>query len=129
MLDPADAEFFRQTRAEMTHLRTYPMVLTRTIKGGATDPFTGDTIDTTECEQAEGTFRRITSGGAGSDDIVMVDGVVAEAGDAIANLDISYDMRGVTHIEVYGANWRVRATDEVGLMIPNRHYVLLKKVT
>lgn len=129
MLNEKDLEMIRETRKEITHLRTVPVILFSETISDTVDPLTGEPIRGTSEEVAEATWSNITSGGAGSDDITMVAGVLAEAGDAIADLDIAYNMEGVTHIQHQGHMWRVRSKDEIGLGIPNRHYVLLRRET
>lgn len=129
MLEPEDVQMIRETRAQITKLREFPMVIQRQTTGTVKDPLTGEYVTSTERIDVIGTFRRITSGGAGSDDIIMVNGVVAEAGDAIANIPFTYDIAGATHLIAHGETWRVRATDAVGLGGPNRYYILVRKVT
>lgn len=129
MLNEKDLEMIRETRKEITHLRTVPVILFSETVTDAVDPLTGERIRGTSEEVAEATWSNLTSGGAGSDDITMVGGVLVEAGDAIANLDIGYNMEEVTHIQHEGNLWRVRSKDEIGLGVPNRHYVLLRRET
>lgn len=129
MLEPEDLEFIAGNREQITKLRTIPIMLTREVVGTERDLLTGEYKTTTVTDEVYGTFRRITSGGAGSDDIVMVNGILAEAGDALVNLPIHYDMDGATHLTIDGERWRIRSTDAVGLGGANRHYVLIKKVT
>lgn len=129
MLNERDLELIRETRSQITQLRTDPVILFSETISDTVDPLTGEPIKGTSEEVAEGTWSNMTSGGPGSDDIIMVAGVLAEAGDAIANFDISYNLDGVTHIQHEGQMWRVRSRDEIGLGLPNRSYVLLKKVT
>lgn len=129
MLNEKDLEMIRENRKEITQLRTVPVILFSETVTDARDPLTGELIRGSHEEVAEATWSNLTSGGAGSDDITMVGGVLAEAGDAIANLDIGYNMENVTHIQHKGQLWRVRSKDEIGLGVPNRHYVLLRRET
>lgn len=129
MLNDKDLEFIRQTREEITQLRTVPIIIFRSSPSEDVDPLTGETKSTDSEEMTEATWSNITSGGAGSDDITMVGGVVAEAGDALADFDISVNMTGVRYVQHEGQRWVIRSRDEVGLGVPNRHYVLLRKVT
>lgn len=128
MLNEQDIEMIRKTRDDITQLRTVPVILHRTSTDGPRDPLTGEQTKTTSTEPAECTWSNLTTGGPGTDDITMVGGVIAESGDAIANFDIAYDFESVTHVERDGEMWRVRSKDEIGLGVPNRHYVLLKEV-
>lgn len=129
MLNERDLEFIRSNRDEITQLRTVSVVLFREVATETVDPLTGDIIMGQTEEVAEATWSNLTSGGPGSDDITMVGGVIAEAGDAIADFDISYSFDGVNMVQHEGHLWRVRAKDAIGLGPPNRTYVLLKKVT
>lgn len=129
MLNEQDLEFIRDNRDEITHLRTVPVILFHVTLSETVDPLTGEAIEAEREEVAECTWSNITSGGAGSDDIVMVGGVVAEAGDAIANFDIAVNLEGVERVQHEGYLWRLRAKDEIGLGVPNRHYVLLRRIT
>lgn len=129
MLNEKDLEMIRETRKEITQMRTVPVILFSETVTDTVDPLTGEPIRGTSEEVAEATWSNLTTGGAGSDDITMVGGVIAEAGDAIANLDIGYNMENVTHVQHGGHMWRVRSKDEVGLGVPNRHYVLLRRET
>jgi hypothetical protein len=129
MLNEKDLEFIRETRKEITHLRTVPVILFSETISETIDPLTGEPIRGTSEQVAECTWSNLTSGGPGSDDIIMVAGVVAEAGDAIADFDISYNMEGVTRVQHEGKMWVVRSKDPVGLGVPNRTYVLLRRVS
>lgn len=129
MLEPEDVQMIRETRKQITKMREFPMMLIRQVTGTKKDPLTGEYITTTERVDVVGTFRRITSGGAGSDDIVMVNGIVAEAGDAIVDLPFKYDVTGATHLDIHDERWRIRAMDPVGLGGPNRYYILVRRVT
>lgn len=129
MLNENDLEFIRQNREDIVKLRTVPIMIFRSVVGTEVDPLTGEYKSTETSEVVDATWSNITSGGAGSDDITMVGGVVAQAGDAIADFDISVNMTGVEFIQYKGAQWRVRSRDDIGLGVPNRWYVLLRKVT
>lgn len=129
MLNERDLAHIRENRKDITQLRTVPVILFHQTISETVDPLTGEPITAEREEVAECTWSNLTSGGAGSDDITMVGGVVAEAGDAIANFDISYNLEGVERVQHEGRMWRVRSKDEVGLGVPNRHYVLLRRIT
>lgn len=130
MLNELDLEYIRANRKDVTQLRTVPVVLFHETVSETIDPLTGEPIKAPPTESvAEATWSNLTSGGPGYDDITMVGGVVAEAGDAIANFDISVNMEGVARIQHEGVLWRVRSRDSIGLGVPNRHYVLLRRVT
>lgn len=129
MLNERDLEHIRKNREDITRMRTEPIILFREELTGAIDPLTGEQISSSTEEVVEATWSNITSGGAGSDDITMVGGVIAEAGDAIADFDIGINFEGVSRVQRQGQLWRVRSHDEIGLGVPNRHYVLLRKVT
>lgn len=130
MLNELDLEFIRENRKDITRLRTVPVILFHETVSEARDPLTGEPIPAPDREEvAEATWSNLTSGGPGSDDITMVGGVVAEAGDAIANFDIAVNLEGVKRIQHEGHMWRVRAIDEIGLGVPNRHYVLLRRIS
>lgn len=129
MLNENDLAFIRENRKEITRLRTVPIIIFRSGVSEDIDPLTGEVLSVETEEVTEATWSNITSGGAGSDDITMVGGVVAEAGDALADFDIAVNMTGVRFIQHEGQRWVIRSRDEVGLGVPNRHYVLLKKVT
>lgn len=130
MLNERDLEHIRDNREDITQLRTVPVILFHETISEAVDPLTGEPIAAPPREEiAECTWSNLTSGSAGSDDIIMVGGVVAEAGDAIANFNIDVNFEGVQRVQHEGYMWRVRSRDEVGLGVPNRHYVLLRKVT
>lgn len=130
MLNDKDLELIRETRKDITQLRTVPVILFHETVSETVDPLTGEPIDAPATEEVvQATWSNLTSGGPGSDDITMVGGVEAEAGDAIANFDITVNIEGVTRIQHEGQMWRVRSRDSIGLGVPNRHYVLLKRVT
>lgn len=129
MLNDKDLEFIRENRKDITRLRTVPVILFSETVSETYDPLTGEPIAGSREEVAEATWSNLTSGGPGSDDIVMVGGVVAEAGDAIADFDISYNMEGVTRVQHEGHMWVVRSKDPIGLGVPNRTYVLLRRMT
>jgi len=129
MLTDKDLEFIRENRKQITQLRTVPVIIFRPGVSEDIDPLTGEVLSTETEEVAEATWSNITSAGAGSDDITMVGGVVAEAGDALADFDIAVNMTGVSYVQHEGQRWRVRSMDSIGLGVPNRHYVLLRRVT
>lgn len=129
MLNEKDLEMIRETRKEITHLRTVPVILFSETISETIDPLTGEPIRGISEQVAECTWSNLTSGGPGSDDITIVAGVEAEAGDAIADFDIAYNMEEVTHVQHQGKMWRVRSKDEIGLGVPNRTYVLLREVS
>lgn len=130
MLNEQDLIHIRQTREEITRLRTVPVILFHETVSEVVDPLTGEPIAAPPTEEvAECTWSDLTSGGPGSDDITMVAGVVAEAGDAIANFDIAVNIEGVTRVQHEGNMWRIRSRDSIGLGVDNRHYVLLRRIT
>lgn len=129
MLNEQDVQFIKDTRKQIVMMRTEPLILVQNVLSNVIDPLTGERIGGTIEVASEATWSNLTSGGAGSDDIVMVGGVVAEAGDAIANFDIDVDLTGVERVIRRGIAWRIRSNDTVGLGGDNRHYVLLRRVT
>lgn len=131
MLDLDDMLEIRNNRKIMSVMRTVPVIA---FHEGETlpeiDPATGEYIEAEGSEQVINViWNELTSGGAGSDDITMVGGVVAEAGDAIMDFDIGYNFANVEVVQHEGQVWRVRSHDTIGLGVDNRHYVLLKRTT
>lgn len=130
MLTQADIEFIAKNRAEITQNRTDSVEIIHRIEG-ADDPYTGDPTVTEVPETVECTWRLWTSQSPGSNDVAYVNGVRVESGDAMANFDIAVnmsDVRRVKHLPTEDV-YDVQAMDDIGLGDPNRHYVLLRKVT
>lgn len=130
MLEKHDIQFIKDNHEEVTLNRMQPVVLHRRVKSG-TDPLTNDATYTTESQPAEATWVFITTQSAGNAEVEYVNGVRVESGDAIANFDISYtlsDVRDITYIP-NGEPYRIKTKEAVGLGEPNRHHLLVEKVT
>lgn len=128
MLTKSDIEFIKRNRTEITKNRTDSVILFKKKETGK-DPFTGD-VKYGEVEvSAECTWLTYTSESPGTADRRIVDGVVADAGDAFADFELDVDLTDVTKVKHVptGENWIIRGIDLVGLGEPNRQYVLLGK--
>jgi hypothetical protein len=129
MLTKADIELIQETRKEIEQNRTVPVTLYKKVPIGE-NPFTGVMDYDVEDVPAECVWKPYISMSPGTEDRVIVEGVVAEAGDAFATFDLSYDLDGVDKLKhgPSGEEWAVKGIDKIGLGEPNRYYVLLGKV-
>lgn len=129
MLTKSDIEFIKRNRTEITQNRTDSVILFKREVIGV-DPFTGDEKYRDVEVPAECTWLTYTSESPGTDDRRIINGAVAEVGDAFAEFDLSVDLNGVNKIKHVptGEYWIIRGIDLVGIGEPNRYYVLLGKV-
>lgn len=129
MLTKSDIEFIKRNRTEITQNRTDSVILFKREVIGV-DPFTGDEIYGEVEVPAKCTWLTYTSESPGTDDRRIINGAVAEVGDAFANFDLDVDLSGVNKIKHVptGEYWIIRGIDLVGIGEPNRQYVLLGKV-
>lgn len=129
MLLKSDIEFIKKTRKEITQNRTSDVVLYRKTKTGE-DAFTGDAKYEIVEETVQAVWLHYTSESTGTDDRKIVNGVVAEVGDAFAEFELDVDLKGVDKVKFVptGELWAIRGVDLIGIGEPNRQYVLLGKV-
>lgn len=129
MLLKSDIELIKRTRKEVIQNRTEDVVLYRKTKIGE-DKFTGDATYATTEETVEAVWLHYTSESVGTDDRKIVNGVLAEVGDAFAEFEMNVDLKGVDKVKHVptGETWAIRGIDLIGIGEPNRQYVLLGKV-
>lgn len=130
MLEKHDVQFIKDNHREVALNRLKPVTLHRRVKSG-TDPLTGDATYKAELQPAEATWVFITTQSEGNAEVEYVNGVRVESGDAIANFDISYtlsDVRDITYIP-NGETYRIKTKEAIGIGEPNRHHLLVDKVT
>lgn len=129
MLTDHDIQHIKENRKQITKHRLTDVLLYKRTEGPV-DPFTGDpTFEDTE-EAAKGTWTSLISQSGGEGEIQFDNGVHVVTDDVIFNLDIEYDVEGlseVTHVET-GDTYAVKAIDQKGIGAANRHYILLELV-
>lgn len=134
MLSKEDIAWIKENRKELEQNRTVTLILYHEVEGTEKNPLTGELIKLPPVEEeVEATFRRITSQSAGNNGngVIMVDGVIAETGNAIANIGVDIELSDVDKVLHVPSErmWRIKARDRVGLGEENRNYVLLERIT
>lgn len=131
MLTDEDIDLIKETRKEVVHNRTEPVIAYHEVKG-VEDPFTGTKTTEEVPEEVEVTWMSITSqsGTGGQGEFMYVNGVIAERDDAIIDVDISVNFSDVIKVKRVRTDemFRVKSKDIKGLGEPNRYYVLLEKI-